>query len=127
MTFGSTAAQRRIAEALLAASLLAIGALTLGTAPTGGGPPGSRVVVLGSLADVLRNVALYLPLGAALALRGARARSAWLVGFGLAALIELTQLAIPGRASSPDDVLANALGAGLGHAWLSSAPRWLLP
>jgi len=120
-------AQRRFAEGLIGAALLAIAALTLGPAPAPGVPAGPRIVVLGSLADVLRNVALYLPLGVALALRGAGTRLSWLCGFGLAAGIEIAQLAIPGRASSPDDVLANALGAGLGHALVRTAPRWLAP
>ena len=120
-------AQRRLAEGLVIAALLTIAALTLGPAPAPGAPVGPRIVVLGSLADVLRNVALYVPLGLALALRGTGARLTWLCGFALAAVIEIAQLAIPGRASSPDDALANALGAGLGHALVRTAPHWLAP
>ena len=88
---------------------------------------GPRFVVFGSFADLLRNVALFLPIGAALALRGAGGRTAWLGGLALASAIEIAQLVIPGRATSPDDVLANALGAGLGHALVRTAPRWLRP
>ncbi len=127
MSLAAGTAQRRLAEGLLAAALVAIAALTLGPAPAPGAPLGPRIVFLGSLADVLRNVALYLPFGAALALRGASSRSTWLLGLGLAAAIEISQLAIPGRASSPDDVLANVLGAALGHALVRTAPRWLAP
>ena len=124
---GAGSAQHRLAEALLVVALLAIAALTLGAAPAPGAPAGPRIVVLGSLADVLRNVALYLPLGVALALRGAGPRFTTLLGCGLAAAIELAQLGIPGRASSPDDVLANTLGAWLGHALVRTAPLWLAP
>jgi len=118
-------AQRRLAEGLVVAALLAIAALTLAPAP--GAPAGPRIVLLGSLADLLRNIALYIPLGVALALRGASARLTWFCGFALAAAIEIAQLAIPGRASSLDDVLANALGTGLGHALVRTAPHWLAP
>lgn len=127
MKIGAQTAQRRLAEALLIAALTAIAGLTLGPAEGSGAAAGSRVVVLGSLADVLRNVALYLPFGIALALRGVGSRVTWLLGFVLAGAIEVAQLGIPGRASSPDDVLANALGAGLGHAFVRTAPRWLRP
>lgn len=128
MTVAAGAARRRLAELLVVFALLAIAGLTLGPEPTpGGGPPVFRIVVLGSLADVLRNLALYLPLGAALALRGVGARATFGIGFALAAAIELAQLRIPGRASSPDDVLANTLGAGLGFALVRSAPLWRSP
>ena len=127
MSRGGGGTQRRRAEALLAAALLAIAALTLGPEPAPAEFAGPRIVVFGSLSDSLRNVALYLPLGVALALRGAGARLTWLCGFGLAAAIEIAQLAIPGRTSSPADVIANALGAGLGHALVRTAPRWLAP
>jgi VanZ family protein len=127
VTIGAQTAQRRLAEALLVAALIAIAGLTLGPAEGSGVTAGSRVVVLGSLADVLRNVALYLPFGIALALRGVGSRVTWLLGFILAGAIEIAQLGIPGRATSPDDVLANALGAGLGHAIVRTAPRWLRP
>jgi VanZ family protein len=124
---GAGSAQRRLADALLAAALLAIAALTLGPAPGAEALVGPRIFVFGSLADVLRNVAMYLPLGAALALRGARGRLAWLGGLALATAIEIGQLWIPGRTCSPDDALANALGAGIGHWLVRSAPRWLAP
>ena len=127
MTIPAGAAQRRLAEALLLLALLAIAGLTLGPAPIPDGVPVYRFVLLGSLADVLRNVALYLPLGAALALRGVGPRAGLAIAGALAAAIELAQFAIPGRASSPDDVLANTLGAGLGLALVRTAPRWLTP
>jgi VanZ family protein len=120
-------AQRLLADLLLAASLLAVAGLTLLPTPVPPGQGGPRIVVLGSLADLLRNVLLFVPLGVAFAWRGVSLRAACGIGFALAAAIELAQLAIPGRATSPDDALANALGAGLGHAWLTSAPRWLRP
>jgi VanZ family protein len=119
------ALRRRLGDALLVVALACVAVLTL--TPTPGSEAGPRFAVLGSLADLLRNLALFVPAGAALALRGAPARLAWRGGLALAIGIELAQLAIPGRATSPDDALANALGAGLGHAWVTSAPRWLRP
>jgi hypothetical protein len=126
VVIGAATAQRRFAEALLVAALVAIAGLTLGPAEGSGAAAGSRIVVLGSLADVLRNVALYLPFGSALALRGVGSRFTWLLGFVLAGGIEIAQLGIPGRASSPDDVLANALGAGPAPAWVRRCERLAL-
>src|SRR2546422_76371 len=78
-------------------------------------------------ADVLLNVTLFLPLGAALALSG---RSLWrcaLLGALLSACIEFAQLFIPGRDSSLGDVMANTLGTTLGAALVRTAPVWFLP
>ena len=119
--------RRRFAELLLAAGLLAVAGLTLFPTPVPPSLSARKFVVLGSLADLLRNVALFLPIGVALALRGASSRTAWLGSLALAAGIEIAQIAIPGRSTSPDDVLANALGAGLGHALVRTAPGWLRP
>jgi VanZ family protein len=119
--------RRRFAELLLVAGLLAVAGLTLFPTPVPPGLSARKFVVLGSLADLLRNIALFLPIGVALALRGAGSRTAWLGSLALAAVIEIAQIAIPGRSTSPDDALANALGAGLGHALVRAAPAWLRP
>jgi glycopeptide antibiotics resistance protein len=80
-------------------------------------PPIDSAVV----ANVVGNVLLFLPLGAALGLLGLRRRAATLAGFCLSAAIETTQLFIPGRTTSADDVLCNTLGAFVGCVLVS---RW---
>jgi VanZ family protein len=68
--------------------------------------------------NVVGNVALFLPLGATLCLLGLRRREAVRAGFVLSAMIEITQLFIPGRTTAVDDVLSNTLGALLGWVLL---------
>jgi hypothetical protein len=68
------------------------------------------------LADALLNVALFAPLGAALARRGMRTPLALVLAAALSALVEAAQLGIPGRDPSPPDLLFNALGAAAGYA-----------
>ena len=79
------------------------------------------------LADFLRNVILFAPLGASLAWLGGSARSSMLAGGALSALIELVQIAIPGRDPSPIDWIANVAGLALGLGAFRSAPAWLQP
>jgi hypothetical protein len=73
--------------------------------------------------DAVLNVVMFVPLGLVL---GGRSRSLgrmMLVGAALSTGIELVQLFVPGRSSSPADVLWNGLGAGLGglvHAWIAA-------
>lgn len=69
-----------------------------------------------SLADGLRNVALTAPLGAALAVAGHGGPAIGAGAAGLACLVELAQLWVPGRHTSAGDVLLDALGALLGAA-----------
>ena len=70
--------------------------------------------------DVVLNLALFAPLGFALAMRrpgqqlAASCARAVALGAGFSALLELLQLFLPGRCSSVIDVLANALGCGAG-------------
>ena len=72
--------------------------------------------------NVVANALLFLPLGAALSLLGLRVRTTLLIAFSVSALIEITQLFVPGRTTSVDDVLLNTLGALLGHALVSALP-----
>ena len=78
------------------------------------------------LANIGGNTLLFVPLGAALCFLGLRIRTTILVAGGLAALVEVAQLLVPGRTTSVDDLLLNTLGALLGHllvgAWLRSRP-----
>lgn len=80
--------------------------------------------------DVFGNIAVFVPLGAALGIATAplgprrRFKARWWlrilgVGLLLSLGIELFQLAIPSRATDVDDVILNTLGAVLGAivAW----------
>jgi VanZ like family len=80
-------------------------------------PPTETDVLL----NVVGNVLLFLPLGAGLCLLGLRVRATILIAFSLSAFVEITQLFVPGRTTSVDDLLLNTLGALLGHALLL---RW---
>jgi hypothetical protein len=73
------------------------------------------------LLNTVGNVLLFLPFGAALCLRGCTTGRTVLSGVALSVGLEITQLVVPGRTTSVDDVLLNTLGALLGHALLS---RW---
>lgn len=71
-----------------------------------------------SSADFVLNVALFVPLGIALAFRHRSLAVAALMGFALSFAIELIQLSfMPGRHATPMDVLANGSGALTGW-WL---------
>ena len=81
------------------------------------------------LADLLRNLILFAPLGASLAWCQLPARRALMLAGGLSAGIELAQGALPivGRDASAIDWIANVIGAGLAMALFNAAPRWLHP
>jgi hypothetical protein len=113
--------QRRRGGLLVLASLLAIAGATLIALPRQADAVAETspwCLVCGSLGlvDVLLNIGLFLPLGAALRLRGLRlpvvAAVACLVSLGL----ELLQSMIPGRDPSLSDVLSNTVGGALGGA-----------
>jgi VanZ like family len=72
------------------------------------------------------NAMLFLPLGAALGALGFRIRTTVLVAFSLSALVETSQLFIPGRTTSVNDLLLNTLGALLGRLLVSAALRAVL-
>lgn len=114
---------------LLIASVVAVLAATL--SPIAGEEPEHWLscVVCGDrgIADVLVNVLLFLPLGAALAAAGVPLRRCVLGGALLSAGVELAQLYLPGRDPSLGDVVSNSLGSGLGAALVATAPHWLLP
>jgi hypothetical protein len=76
----------------------------------------------GALADALRNVLLFLPLGVALTLRGRSTARASLVAGGLSILVETAQFAVPGRDPSVGDVVFNVLGAALGAGLVRARP-----
>jgi glycopeptide antibiotics resistance protein len=121
-----TVCLKRLLRITLSCSLAAILVLTL--TPRGGANERQLVplvhIIRGHPAqyrvDVFLNVVgnslAFLPLGATLSLLGFRFRTTVLVAFGLSVLIEATQLFVPGRTTSTDDVLLNTFGALLGHA-----------
>ncbi len=80
-----------------------------------------------SSSDLLRNLILFAPLGAALSHVGYSATRCVALALLLSAGIETLQLWIPGRFASPLDLLTNALGAALGHGVIRRAPLWLSP
>ena len=77
--------------------------------------------------DVLLNIILFAPLGAALALHLRSIPRCALSAALLSATIELAQLYIPGRDSSLGDVVSNTLGGTLGALFTRTAVLWLLP
>ena len=113
---------------LVAAALLAIALATLWPA-SGTSHQWLLCVVCGNrgTADLLLNSALFMPLGAALALRGQPRRRIVLFAALLSSAIELSQFVIPGRDPTPGDVVANTLGAALGALLVNHARAWLFP
>lgn len=75
-------------------------------------------------ADILLNVALFVPLGFLLERRLGLWRTA-LLGLVLSLMIETTQLFLPGRWSTLSDLGANCLGAWIGAAGSALARRRL--
>ena len=74
--------------------------------------------------DVLLNIILFVPLGAAVALHVRSLPRCALSAALLSATIELAQLYIPGRDSSLGDVLSNSLGGTLGALLTRTAVLW---
>jgi VanZ family protein len=79
------------------------------------------------LADTLRNVVLFVPLGASLAWLGLGAGRAAVLGAALSLAVEIGQLLIPGRDASPRDLLANTAGTLLGFLLVRRVRDWLAP
>jgi glycopeptide antibiotics resistance protein len=90
--------------------------------------------------DVLGNVAVFLPLGAALALsthRNSSPRWGWRRWLGITAagllvslVAEAAQLLIPSRATDIDDLIFNTLGTALGAGIVMIGEplwRWAVP
>jgi VanZ family protein len=68
------------------------------------------------LADLLGQVLSFVPAGALLAAHSARRSlaGAALIGLGCGAVLEFGQIFLPGRTAELTDVLASAVGAGMG-------------
>ncbi|MFG6476952.1 VanZ family protein [Microbacterium sp. P06] len=78
-------------------------------------------------AERMLNAAMFVPLGATIALL--LARRFWPVaifaGFALSATVEYVQASIPGRVPDPNDVLWNTLGGAAGVIVVTAA-RWAI-
>ncbi|HEX6133562.1 MAG TPA: VanZ family protein [Longimicrobiales bacterium] len=118
-------------RARVAAALITVIILGATLVPTSGTPDRNLVSLeltgYRGLADAITNVLLFIPLGVALAGCGLAARKAAGVGALLSLLVELVQLAIPGRYTSPWDLLFNAAGAALGAVLVLHANAWAKP
>lgn len=96
------------------AVLIPILALTLHPKATPSGPTPCTLCIQGGLGDILLNIALYLPLGWSLVRSGWPPRRAVFACALLSLGIEILQVWIPGRFADISDVVANAVGGGLG-------------
>lgn len=78
--------------------------------------------------DLINNVLLFVPFGAALAAGGWRGALPVVIGAAFSSTIELSQLALaPGRYPSFGDVLANSAGSALGGLLVARSASWLTP
>ena len=117
-------------NAALAASVCAIAVVTLLPPPVEGDRnihlrPLSEIgdAVLepdkGLLLESAANILLFVPLGAALRLRGLSVGSTALISLLISVFVEAAQLlVVSGRTTSADDLVLNTLGGVLGHTLL---------
>ena len=112
--------------ALVLAVLVVAGATLLrGSGPATGG----WCLLCGEhgTADAIRNVVLFLPLGATALVATGSILLATAIASGISLLAEIAQLGIPGRDASPGDLLFNTLGGVIGAVAARSAAAWLHP
>lgn len=112
---------------LAGAGLLIAGATLLPSEMSGGGGGGSRWGLFSGdrdVADAIRNVILFAPLGLGLALHGVPLARAAAFGCVASGIIETLQLSIiPGRDASLEDLLTNSVGTALGASLAAIAPH----
>lgn len=103
--------------------------LTLAPGGGSGGTPRVLCVLCGSNggADLILNVVLFLPLGAALGRAGFSSRQSLVLCAVLSASVEAAQLLLPDRAPTLRDIATNALGGGIGAVLWHALPRLLTP
>lgn len=114
-----------------ALAVLATAAILFATLYPTGGPPRSGwsfrfAVGAGSADEIVQNLLLFIPLGAALTLTGVRPLVAIALGTALSLSVELAQQWIPGRDPILEDVLCNAASTAAGVGLVRSAPHWLV-
>jgi hypothetical protein len=76
------------------------------------------------MANAIRNVVLFVPLGAALALLLGPGARALVAVFLVTAAIESLQFHVPGRNPGLGDLLANFLGGAISVGLVRSSPGW---
>jgi len=79
------------------------------------------------VADAIRNVVLFVPLGMCLPLIVRERRWAFACAVALTVSIEILQQWLPGRDPSIGDMVTNSIGAALGIAAFSWRRRWVRP
>ncbi len=127
-SLGSRSAQSRSGSAVaLAAVVTTILLLTLWPSDPRPAFADDRFSARFGLADAVRNLLLFVPLGLALAHRGTGILGVVLRAALLSAVIELAQMHIPGRFANVSDFASNTAGALLGVILVRTAPRWLWP
>jgi hypothetical protein len=112
--------------ALILAALLVAAA----TLPQGSGTvTGGWCLLCGEhgTADAIRNVVLFLPLGAAALLATGSIFLATAISAGMTLLVEIIQIWTPGRDASAGDLIFNTLGGVLGALAARGAMAWLRP
>ena len=114
---------------IVAASLGVVAAATLQSSPDTDTTGWSTCLFCGELgiADAIRNVLLFTPLGMGLALMGLRPWITVLSAALLSISIELTQLFIQGRDANVGDILSNTLGCAIGMLLVITSRSWLYP
>ena len=123
---------RQASAALL---LGAVGVIAMATLAPAGGVSAAHVppawcLVCGPawLADAVANVALFLPLGAAVYIGRWGVRTAWLVGLAVSLAVELVQWSglLGSRSPAVADVATNSTGALVGWLtmYMARAVRW---
>lgn len=104
---------------------IAVATMTQGSTTT----PSGWCLVCGEhgTADAIRNVLLFVPLGATALLATGSLALASTVGPALSLAVELTQLGIPGRDASLGDLVFNTLGSLAGVLLAVRPAAWLTP
>jgi VanZ family protein len=76
--------------------------------------------------DIVENILAFVPMGVAFRLTASRRqqRVDFVIAAGVAVLLQILQLWIPGRQPALTDAVWNGVGLGLG-AWATTALRWV--
>jgi hypothetical protein len=120
--------KRRIGIALSILSVAGICFFTLGEGGTEMTRGWSYALTSGdaALAELLANIILFIPFGAAFtAAFPRRPYAAVVIGAALSFAVEFAQQSIPGRDPSVGDIVCNTVGTALGVLLVVAAPIWL--
>ncbi len=109
---------------------LAVLVVAVATLPSGSGSTmGGWCLLCGEhgTADAIRNIVLFLPLGATALLATGSVFLATAISAGISLLVEMGQVGTPGRDASAGDLIFNTLGGVIGVLAARSASTWLRP